>query len=313
MGRRLALAVALGSLAACSSAAAIDTSGNDSGVPADGGADGVAVDTAAGETSGPVPDGAAADVTGSSDSVVDAPPDVASTGPACGSSIPADAGGDPGRGAPAGYILDWEDLFDTGSTPDPAAWSMYDGAGNGGNGLRRPSAFSIHDGMLDVVAQMESGTLVSGGMAATQSSIGGYFVFRVRSDPDPSNATDAVVLTWPDDGVWPQHGENDMYETGTGTSRDPFNSFVHYGSTPSTQYAFTERADGTQWHVMAMEWTSTRIAFYLDGCLVGTPVTDPNAIPTYSHHVCVQLDAYKTMMGSPVHQFVDWVQVYKTP
>jgi hypothetical protein len=313
MGRRLVLAIALGSFAACSSSAATDSSGGDAGMPVDGGSDGIAPDTAAGETGGSVPDGAGADVTGASDSVVDAPADVASTGPACGSSIPADAGGDPGRGAPAGYTLAWEDLFDTGTTPDTAAWSMYDSAGNGGNGLRRPSAFSIHDGMLDVVAQMEAGTLVSGGMAATQSSIGGYFVFRVRSDPDPSNATDAVVLTWPDDDVWPQHGENDMYETGTGTSRDPFNSFVHYGSTPLNQYVFTEHADGTQWHVMAMEWTPTKIAFYLDGCLVGMPLTDPSAIPAYSHHVCIQLDAYKTMMGSPVHQYVDWVQVYKAP
>jgi hypothetical protein len=310
MGGRLALAVALGSLAACSSAAVIGASGSDAGPPADGGTDGVAAE-AAGETGGSAPDAEAADVTAGTDSMVDAPSDAPSTGPACGSSSLADAGGDPGRGAPVGYVLDWEDLFDTGSTPDPAAWSMYDSAGNGGNGLRRPSAFSIHDGMLDVVAQMESGTLVSGGMAATRSSVGGYFAFRVRSDPDPSNATDAVVLTWPDDGVWPQHGENDMYETGTGTSRDPFHSYVHYGSTASTQYAFTEQADGTQWHVMAMEWTSTQIAFYLDGCLVGTPVTDPNAIPTYSHHACIQLDAYKPMMGAPVHQYVDWIQVYK--
>jgi hypothetical protein len=35
-----------------------------------------------------------------------------------------------------------------------------------------------------------------------------------------------------------------------------------------------------------------------------------NIIPTVNHHISIQLDAYKTTMGSPVHQYVDWVQVY---
>jgi hypothetical protein len=221
-----------------------------------------------------------------------------------------DDGPDPGGGAPAGYTLAWEDLFDTGTVPDSSKWSMYDSPGNGGNGLRRPSAFSVHDGMVDVVAQMENGQLVSGGMAAQYSATYGYFAFRARSDADPSNATDAVVLTWPDDGIWPQHGENDIYETGTSTTRDPFNTFIHYGTTGSTQYVFTEQADGKQWHVMGMEWTSTAITIYRDGTTVGT-VTDANAIPRWNHHPCIQLDAYKQTMGSPVHMYVDWVRVYQ--
>jgi hypothetical protein len=228
---------------------------------------------------------------------------------------PTEAGGDsgqedPGGGAPAGYTLVWEDLFDTGTVPDSTLWSMYDSAGNGGNGLRRPSAFTVHDGMVDVLAQMESGSLVSGGMSANNSQTYGYFAFRVRSDTDPSQATDAVVLTWPDDNVWPEHGENDIYETGTGASRDPFNTFIHYGMTASTQYYFNEAADGTQWHVMAMEWTSTKIAIYRDGTLVGT-VTDPDAIPNVNHHVCIQLDAYQGTIGAPTHMYVDWVRVYQ--
>ena len=217
---------------------------------------------------------------------------------------------DPGASPPAGYALVWEDLFDTGTTPDPAKWSMYYSAGNAGNGLRRPSAFSVHDGMVDVVAQMESGQLVSGGMAGKYSATYGYFEFRVRADADASQATDAVVLTWPDDGIWPQHGENDIYETGTTPSRDPFNTFIHYGSTGSTQYWFNEAADGKAWHVMGMEWTASAIAIYRDGSLVGT-VTDVNAIPQWSHHPSIQLDAYKTTMGSPVHMYVDWLRIYK--
>src|ERR1700677_3375522 len=42
---------------------------------------------------------------------------------------------DPGTDPPAGYHLVWEDLFDTGSTPDVTKWGLYDSVGNGGNGL----------------------------------------------------------------------------------------------------------------------------------------------------------------------------------
>jgi hypothetical protein len=217
---------------------------------------------------------------------------------------------DPGSYVPAGYQLVWQDLFDTGTVPDPALWSLYDGPGNAGNGLRRPSAFSVHDGVLDVVAQQVNGQIVSGGMAARNSQTFGYFEFRVRADPDPSRATDAVVLTWPDDGVWPQHGENDVYETGTTANRDPFSTFIHYGSSATTQYYFDEPADGTQWHVMGMEWAADHIGIFRDGALVGT-VSDVNAIPTVNHHVCIQLDAYRQTMTGSTHEYVDWVKVFK--
>ena len=118
------------------------------------------------------------------------------------------------------------------------------------------------------------------------------------------------MLTWADDGIWPQHGENDVYETGTSPSRDPFHTYVHYGNIASTQYAFSELADGTEWHVMGMEWTADHIAFYRDGAPVGT-VTDVHAIPQVSHHVSIQLDAYQQAMGAPVHMYVDWVRVYQ--
>jgi hypothetical protein len=309
MRTRLVLAALL--LVGCSNA----SSGDDQAASPDAGG-GPSADAPAGAPDGgasAVGDGAAAgrDASGGADGDATAASDGgAEKDAAPGPADAADDGADPGGGAPPGYTLAWEDLFDTGTVPDSSKWSMYDSPGNGGNGLRRPSAFSVHDGMVDVVAQMESGELVSGGMAALYSATYGYFAFRARSDADPSNATDAVVLTWPDDGIWPQHGENDIYETGTSTTRDPFNTFIHYGTTGSTQYAFTEQADGKQWHVMGMEWTSTAITIYRDGTMVGT-VTDANAIPRWNHHPCIQLDAYKQTMGSPVHMYVDWVRVYQ--
>jgi hypothetical protein len=238
-------------------------------------------------------------------------PSSGSNGSTSGSSSAAD---DSGSYTPAGYHLVWEDLFDTGTVPSSSTWSMYDSPGNGTFGLRRPSAFSVHDGMVDVVAQMESGQLVSGGMMSSQSLLYGYLEFRVRSEPDPSKATSAVVLTWPNDGIWPEHGENDIYETGPGLNwgswnRQSFTTSVHYGTSPSTIYQFDNVVDGTQWHVLGMEWTPTQLAFYRDGMHIGT-VTDPTAIPHVSHGVCIQLDAFSQTMGAPVHMYVDWVKVF---
>jgi hypothetical protein len=233
-----------------------------------------------------------------------------------GSSTSASGADDSGSYAPPGYHLVWQDLFDSGSVPSSSTWGMYNSPGNAGYGLRRPSAFSVHDGMVDVTAQMVNGQLVSGGMMATSGQTYGYFEFRVRSDPDPSMATSAVVLTWPKDGVWPQHGENDIYETGPGGSwgswtRDPFGTNIHYATSSGsdTWYHFDNNADGTQWHVMGMEWTPDHIGIYRDGTLVGT-VTDPNAIPHVNHNLCIQLDAWSSTMGAATHMYVDWVKVF---
>ncbi|HWB28770.1 MAG TPA: hypothetical protein VG738_25025 [Chitinophagaceae bacterium] len=49
---------------------------------------------------------------------------------------------------------------------------------------------------------------------------------------------------------------------------------------------------------------------YRDDVLVWT-LTDTTAIPDVPHHLCVQLDAFKTTIGAPVHMYVDWVKFYK--
>jgi len=296
------------SVLACSSSSD-DGAGNDSGAPAVDASQVDAGKPASRDASSPRAHDAEAADHKSPDSGASKKPGDAGTPTATDARADAKLE-DPGTDPPAGYHLVWEDLFDTGSTPDATKWGLYDSVGNGGNGLRRPSAFSVHDGMVDVVAQMENGSLVSGGMAATYSAIYGYFEFRVRSDTDASQATDAVVLTWPDDGIWPEHGENDIYETGTSASRDPFNTYIHYGTVGSDQVWIAENADGTQWHVMGMLWTASEIAIYRDGALIGT-VTDTSEIPSWSHHPCIQLDAYQQTMGAPVHMYVDWIRVYQ--
>lgn len=205
------------------------------------------------------------------------------------------------------WRLWFSDDFD-GDEVDTDEWYLYDSPGNAGFGLRRPAAITVEDGLLVITARMIDGALVSGGMAHRTDQIYGRWEFRVRTDPDPSEATSGVVLTWPGSNDWPIDGENDMYETGRRAGRTPFRTYIHYGADNSQEH-LTHFADGTEWHDIAMEWTADRIAMYRDGRFVGS-ISNEVAIPDVPHHMTIQLDAWADTMGAPVRMYVDWVRVY---
>ena len=211
---------------------------------------------------------------------------------------------------PNGRRLVFEDDFD-GNVVDATAWSEYNSPGNTGHGLRRPSAISLDgNGQLVISAQMEDGKIVSGGMSNRLNQTYGLYEFRVRTDPDPTSSMSGVVLTWPQSNRWPEDGENDIYETGAHPSRQPFGSFVHFGTT-NHQSSFLHPADGSQWHDMALDWSPNAIRIYRDGMLVWT-VTDPKAIPHVPHHLCIQLDATQNrQLTTPVRMYVDYVRIYQ--
>jgi hypothetical protein len=235
------------------------------------------------------------------------------TVPSIAAPLPA---GQPGGTLPAdpeasGRKLVFEDDFN-GTTLNTANWSPYNSAGNAGNGLRRPSAFSLDGaGHLVITANMVNGQIVSGGMSNRLNQTYGLFEFRVRTDPDPTGTMSGVVLTWPQSGRWPEDGENDIYETGVAVNtRWPFSSFVHYTSR-NRQYSFRHEADGAQWHTLAMDWTADAIKIYRDGVLVWT-LGDKAAIPDVAHHLCIQLDAKATRtLTTPVRMYVDEVRIYQ--
>jgi len=207
------------------------------------------------------------------------------------------------------WKLVFQDDF-SGFSVNNAVWSMYDGPGHVGNGLRKPSAFSISpEGYLVVTAQMINGVLVSGGMAHRTNYKYGKFEFRVRTETDPSAATSGVVLTWPQSEKWPEDGELDIYETGPGIERNSFFTVVHY-NTDNKQLQFRHSIDATQWHIVAMEWDPNYISIYRDGKLVWT-VEDKEAIPDVLHHVCIQLDAAEPAMEGVVKMYVDWIKIYQ--
>lgn len=208
----------------------------------------------------------------------------------------------------AGWDLVFTDDFN-GTAVNQFNWGMYNGTGHAGNGLRKPEAFSVQNGILMVTAQMKDGKLVSGGMAHKINYTYGKFEFRVKTDADPSSATSGVVLTWPKSENWPIDGENDMYETGTASSRSSFHTFIHYGA-DNKQYHFEHKTKATEWNIVAMEWTKDSIRILRNGVMV-YKLTDVNAIPDVAHHLCIQLDAFKPTMTGVVNMYVDWVKIYR--
>jgi hypothetical protein len=60
---------------------------------------------------------------------------------------------------------------------------------------------------------------------------------------------------------------------------------------------------------MAMEWEPNAIRIYRDGALVWT-VSDASAIPDVAHHLCIQLDAFKTWVSGAPRMQVDDVRIY---
>ncbi|MEA2218608.1 MAG: hypothetical protein QOJ35_1234 [Solirubrobacteraceae bacterium] len=224
---------------------------------------------------------------------------------------PAGASGPTQIDGPGAPVPVFSEDFD-GPSIDPATWDLYDGPGHAGSGLRRPSAFSLDgQGHLVLTASMQDGTLVSGGMAHRVDYTYGRFVFRVRTEADPTGTMSADVLTWPKVQSPTDYSEIDMYELGwhpDNTSR--FSTFVHFG-TQASQDWFVHDSDPTQWHVIEMDWTPDRLDIYRDGAYAwGT--TDRAVIPHVPHHLCIQLDAIADRtLARPVHMYVDWVRIYR--
>ena len=207
------------------------------------------------------------------------------------------------------WTLDFEENFD-GTAVNTDNWSMYHSPGHAGNGLRRAEAFSVKDGCLVITAkENEDGEIVSGGMAHKKNYLPVVkWEFRARCENDPSKAMSGAVLTWPQSEKWPDEGELDIFETGTGHPRRPLHTFLHYGS-DNRQLHMAHDVDATQWQEMALEWYEDALVIYLNGEKVWT-VTNEEVVPKWNHHICLQLDAFKTSLSGVVKMYVDYVRIY---
>lgn len=221
---------------------------------------------------------------------------------------PAAGGEGPSAAAAHGWSLVAADEFD-GSAVDPGRWEIYNSAGNGGVGLRRPSAVSQGDGELRITGRGD----VSGGMSWRGGRTYGRWEFRARSDV--GNGYAPCILLWPSSNNWPAEGEIDVMEIPKGERRE--SSFtVHWGA-ENSQEGFPTVGDFSQWHTFAVEWLPDHITYYLDGQALHT-ITNPPAVPRWPMQLAIQNDvgpygwipARDANTPAEVTLHVDWVRLY---
>lgn len=205
----------------------------------------------------------------------------------------------------------FEDNFDS-TALNTKRWWPYTTGGHNNNGLRRPEAITIADGVLTITAQMKDGVLISGAVRDLKNYQYGKFEFRVKADADPSGATSAVVLTWPQSEKWPDDGENDIFETNSSSNPDRnfFETNILSGLPNNSWSKGHYEIDAKEWHVVAMEWKASSIRIYVDGKLKWR-LLNPDLIVDKPHHLCIQLDAFKPEMTGTSRMQVDWVKIYQ--
>ncbi|MGI9596823.1 MAG: glycoside hydrolase family 16 protein [Acidimicrobiales bacterium] len=213
---------------------------------------------------------------------------------------------------------------DFGGRDTISDWSIYNGPGHAGNGLRRPSAVKKYHGKLVITANRQGNKTVSGGMSKRGlSQTYGCYRFRVRTDHDYSNVTSGVVMTWPTNTGKKNGGENDIYETTHRYSkRKPFMTFIHkpgdHSGNSREQHWYRHDAQADRYQIMTMVWTPDEMIIRREGLDIRdrytvTEHTVPRSnIPHVPHHPTIQLDARTGgMLSAPVRLELDWFEVYR--
>jgi hypothetical protein len=217
-----------------------------------------------------------------------------------------------GEDTSAGKMLGWgtpsvTEEFE--SADDLKEWDVYDGVGHDKEGIRSPDQVSVKDGILTIEGDSEGKT---GGMALNSSQKYGRWEGRVKTPPS-DDTYHAVMLLWPDSEKWPEDGEVDFMEM-LDPDRQETNAYIHYSEDNKQEHGEV-KADATQWHNWAVEWTPEHIITYLDG-REWFRVTDPKVLPPGKMHLCIQLDWFpdddhKDVKASSMD--VDWVKEYPYP
>lgn len=222
---------------------------------------------------------------------------------------------------PVGDLPGWRQTFVEDFTTDAplgsfedayeGRWATYEGARDtSGAGLYAESrVLSVQDGLLDAHLRTEDGqALVAAPVPLVDGSWGGQlhgrYSVRFRADPVPGYKT--AWLLWPDSERWVD-GEVDFPE---GPLTGTISAFDHCVGAP-TKNCFTRDTGVTygDWHTATIEWTPGRVAFVLDGRLVGT---SPQAPSTPMHWVLqTETDHGPPPAAAQGHVQVDWVAVYE--
>ncbi|WP_258064654.1 glycoside hydrolase family 16 protein [Arthrobacter sp. ZGTC131] len=204
-----------------------------------------------------------------------------------------------------GPVIAGDEFSNTGS-PDRTKWSVYNGPGHAGKGVRSPQAWSVANGVATVRGDAAGTT---GGMSAKFGNQKyGKWETRMKTDArDPQYHP--VLILWPDNDD-SKCAEIDYAEGTADTAQMKF--FLHYACGGGDfQTTAAKPVDTTQWHNYAVEWTPAGITGYIDGVKTFTD-TNPAHQPSGSMHQTLQLDWFPNGSSTaPSQMQVDWVRVYK--
>uniref|UniRef100_UPI001FE4100B glycoside hydrolase family 16 protein n=1 Tax=Pseudarthrobacter albicanus TaxID=2823873 RepID=UPI001FE4100B len=206
-----------------------------------------------------------------------------------------------------GPVLAGDEFSNTGA-PDATKWSVFNGAGHAGKGVRSPTAWSVANGSATVKGDTAGTT---GGMSAkfAQQKYGRWETRMKTSARDPKYHP--VLILWPDNNASANCAEIDYAEGSQDTTMMKF--FLHYscGGGSNFQTTAANPVDSTQWHNYAVEWTPAGITGFVDGKKTFTD-TNPAHQPSVGMHQTLQLDWFPDGSATTASQMqVDWVRVYK--
>lgn len=206
------------------------------------------------------------------------------------------------------WLLTFADEFD-GDGVDDDQWIRFDSPDRNGNGVRRPEAITVEDGVLVITARQVGDEVVTGAMASRHQQLHGRIEARVRTGIDPSEMTSGRILTWPAGNEHPEGGENDLYDTLTSADREPIYSYIHHPD--STREEVVHNVSGEEWHNLAMEWTADAVTILRDDETVET-ITEADAIADTPHVLSIQLVADGAELNENVVRMeVDWIRAYQ--
>ena len=195
-----------------------------------------------------------------------------------------------------------EDHFEGTKLSDK--WSVYDGPGHDGEGVRSPDAISLSNGILTITGTPDGTT---GGMAWDGSQQYGRWEVRARYTPG-TPAYHCVLLLWPTAEDWPVGGEVDFSEVSDG-ERQELEFFLHYGEDNSVEHAETV-VDMTVWNNYAVEWTEDVVVGFVNGEEFFRS-KKPEAVPPRLMHATIQLDWFPgDRPQGPGKMEVDWIHQY---
>jgi len=219
-----------------------------------------------------------------------------------------------------GYTLFWEDNFE-GTELDKTKWAPR-GTGPRRIGYNDPSMIEVKDGHLHLKYDIKKDSIMAGaiGTGSTFMTTYGYFECRAQMQ----NSTGIWSAFWmqsPNISKGEDPGEFgaeiDIFEYFKEEGEDHMTHCVHWAYGPNQKSSGRMDSDlpglSEGFHTFALEWTSEKYAFYMDGLKFhetnkGLSHTDQYMI--LSMEIPTYLEGIKNA-SAPDAMIVDYVRVYK--